>query len=142
MKNTFLLLLLCFITKVSEAQEKPLVLLNNKFKDTNNYQTNGSMPNALKKNDPNLKMKLKGNNQQGFDLYESPVDNMPILSPDSANKSSLGMHQLKSNNKAIIISPQSLDYSKIPLTRPIDDSLLIQDFNQKPFESNKKKRKN
>jgi hypothetical protein len=142
MKNAFLLLLFCFITKVSAAQEKPLVLLNNKFKDTNNYQPNGSMPNALKKNDPNLKMKLKGNNQQGFDVYESPLDNMPIFSPDSSITRILGMNQLKAKNKAIIISPQSLDYSKIPLTRPIDDSLLIQDFNQKPFESNKKKRKN
>jgi hypothetical protein len=141
MKNAYLLLLLCFIAQVCGAQERPIVILNNQFKDTNNYQSNGSMPNALKKNDPKLSMKLKGNNQQGFDVYESPLDKMPILSPDSANKSSLGMNQLKAKNKTIIITPQSFDYSQIPLTRPFDDSLLIPDFNQKPFSLKREQQK-
>ncbi len=142
MKNAYLLLLLFFITKVCDAQEKSIVLLNKNILDTINYHPNGSMPNALKKNDPNLKMKFKGNNQQGFDIYESPLDKMLIISPDSANKSSLGMNQLKSKNKAYIITPQFFDYSQIPLTRPFDDSLLIPDFNLKAFDTNKKKRKN
>ena len=141
MKNTYLLLLLCFSTKVCDAQGKSIVLLNKNVIDTINYHPNGSMPNALKKNDPNLKMKLKGNNQQGFDVYESPLDKMPIISPDSANKSSLGMNQLKTKNKTLIYTPQSFDYSQIPLTRPIDDSLLIPNFNQKPFNPKKEQSK-
>ena len=45
------------------------------------------MPNALqgfKDNQP-----LMGNNQQGFDVYQSQVDNMIVLKPDAANLASL-----------------------------------------------------
>lgn len=37
----------------------------------------------------------KGNNDQGFDIYESSVDKMPVLMPDSANKASLKYGSVK-----------------------------------------------
>jgi hypothetical protein len=137
MKTAYLLIIICFSAKVCDAQQRPTVVLNKNFADTIFNHPKAKMPNALKQNDPNLSMKFKGNNQQGFDIYESPLDKMPIISPDSANKSSLGM-----KNKAIIFTPQYFDYSQIPLTRPFDDSLFIPDFNINPFDSNKKRRKN
>jgi hypothetical protein len=48
-----------------------------------------SLPNVLK--NLNLQLKYKSNNGQGFDIYESGLDGMPILMPDKNNKSSLGM---------------------------------------------------
>ena len=44
---------------------------------------NYGMPNAIQvKPLPNI---YKGNNGQGLDIYESPVDNMAILKPDSSS---------------------------------------------------------
>ena len=43
------------------------------------------MPNTLNSKDPAYKMQLKGNNGEGFDIYESAQDNMPILVPDKDN---------------------------------------------------------
>lgn len=31
----------------------------------------------------------QGNNQHGFDIYESPIDNMPIIRPDSGFQSAM-----------------------------------------------------
>lgn len=54
-----------------------------RFKDElkKNQVPNYGMPNAIQvKPQPNI---YKGNNGQGFDIYESPIDNMAILKPDS-----------------------------------------------------------
>ncbi|MDD2792691.1 MAG: hypothetical protein PHD73_05900 [Sediminibacterium sp.] len=45
------------------------------------------IPNALGSKDPAYKIQLKGNNGAGFDLYESPLDHMPVLVPDKSNTS-------------------------------------------------------
>ncbi len=48
-----------------------------------NQPPNYGMPNAiLVKPQPNI---YKGNNGQGMDIYESPIDNMTILKPDSSS---------------------------------------------------------
>lgn len=49
-----------------------------------------NMPNAFISAGPPV---YKGNNGNGFDLYQSPVDNMPLLMPDSSNRSSLKISQ-------------------------------------------------
>lgn len=46
------------------------------------------MPNAITKS---IAPVYKGNNGRGFDVYESTIDNMPILMPDSANRALLQM---------------------------------------------------
>lgn len=38
---------------------------------------------------------FRGNNGRGFDVYESQLDGMPILMPDSANKASLNYGSVK-----------------------------------------------
>jgi hypothetical protein len=147
MKISNLLFLLCFGIKLSVAQSRPVIKLNQGNKDTIPEQIfpKGAMPNALQKNDPSLQSKLKGNNKNGFDIYESNLDRMTILIPDSVNKASLGISSPKQNQTQRLKlknNPPSQQYQDIPLTRPLDDSLLIPDFNMKPFDSNKKKRKN
>ena len=49
-----------------------------------------TMPNVLK--GQNLGLQYKSNNGQGFDIYESGVDRMPVLMPDNANKTMLGLN--------------------------------------------------
>jgi len=45
------------------------------------------MPNAFTQK--SLPPVYLGNNNMGFDIYESMVDNMPLLVPDSSNAASL-----------------------------------------------------
>lgn len=49
------------------------------------------MPNALK--GQNFGLKLQSNNGQGFDVYESGIDRMPVLMPDKSNSASLGWNK-------------------------------------------------
>lgn len=54
-------------------------------------QKNGSpidhMPNAISPLKPLSQQQVyKGNNGIGFDIYESKIDHMPVLMPDSANE--------------------------------------------------------
>lgn len=49
------------------------------------------MPNALK--GQNFGLKLQSNNGQGFDVYESAIDRMPVLMPDKSNSASLGLNK-------------------------------------------------
>ncbi len=144
MKHSILLLLVCFLTKLGVAQSKSIVTLDQIKRDTLQQpnRVEGSMPNSLKNYDLQYKLKLKGNNQLGFNIYESELDKMIVLIPDSANRASLGMSSSSLRRLAIMGYPSIQQYQDIPLTRPFDDSLLIPDFNMKPFDSNKKKRKN
>ncbi|HJV20796.1 MAG TPA: hypothetical protein VJ552_13010 [Sediminibacterium sp.] len=67
------------------------------------------IPNALSGKDPAYKMQLKGNNGEGFDLYESAVDNMPILVPDKSNTSRMPVViSTPAPNSMIRISPWEL----------------------------------
>lgn len=50
------------------------------------------MPNVLK--GQNLELKYQSNNGQGFDIYESGFDRMPVLIPDKNNAASLGIHTI------------------------------------------------
>ena len=80
----------------SETVSKPIVsstILQDtntlKLKDylnKNQLPYNG-MPNAFTQK--SLPPVYLGNNDKGFDIYESKVDNMPMLVPDSSNAASL-----------------------------------------------------
>ncbi len=82
------------------------------------------MPNALK--GQNFGLKYQSNNDQGFDIYESDVDRMPVLMPDKTNTTSLGMN--KTQNQ-----PSLLPYRKYQPVLPNNnqgfqfknDSLII-----------------
>lgn len=135
MKLTYFMFLGCFGTKIAEAQSKPVILLNQATRDSLQQPKNefGTMPNSLKDNGQHFQLKLKGNNQLGFDIYESQLDKMIVLIPDSVNKASLGL--TASNFKRLVIRayPTIQQYQHVPLTRPLGDALLIPDFNTKPF---------
>lgn len=144
MKLSNLLVLVCFVTNLGIAQINPVFVLDQSMKDTlllpNHVE--GGMPNSLKNYDLHFKMKLKGNNQLGFDIYESELDKMIVLIPDPTNRASLGMSSSSLRRLAIMGYPSIQQYQNIPLTRPLKDSLFIPDFNMKPFDTYKKKRKN
>lgn len=60
------------------------IVFGYKIPDTNGL---AAMPNAITQfKDQQKKI---GNNKQGFDIYLSQVDNMPILKPDAQNLASL-----------------------------------------------------
>jgi hypothetical protein len=49
-----------------------------------------NMPNAISVQPfPSANSVYKGNNGEGFDIYGSGIDNMPVLMPDSANAAML-----------------------------------------------------
>lgn len=143
MKHSILLFLVCFLTKLGVAQTKPSILLNPLKNDTLQQPNflDGSMPNSLKSNDLHLKLKLKGNNQLGFNIYESELDKMIVLIPDSANRASLGMASPSLKRLAIMGYPSIQQNKDIPLVRPSDDSSFILNFNQKPFNPKKEQSK-
>ncbi len=43
----------------------------------------------------------RGNNGQGFDIYDSPIDNMPILKPDKNNGSNMPVLKYENPEKII-----------------------------------------
>lgn len=53
----------------------------------------------------------KGNNGKGFDIYESGIDGMPVLMPDSANKNSLQLKQTP-NSRPGITGPRIFRFPK------------------------------
>lgn len=52
----------------------------------------------------------KGNNQQGFDIYESQIDKMSILLPDSGFQSAMPnpLATAKKSRDSILTSPRSI----------------------------------
>lgn len=57
------------------------------------------MPNALK--GQNFGLKYQSNNGQGFDIYQSGVDRMPVLMPDKNNMASLEI--IKTQNQPSLL---------------------------------------
>lgn len=94
MKHSILLFLVCFLTKLGVAQTKPIVTLDQIKRDTLQQPNflDGNMPNSLKNNDLHLKLKLKGNNKLGFDMYESELDKMIVLIPIQPTEPALACH--------------------------------------------------
>jgi hypothetical protein len=90
-----------------EEQKKRKELLS--FLQRNKAPINNSMPNALNMNTP--PPVYDGNNDQGFDVYRSQIDNMPVLLPDSANAASL---KIKTNPQIQLSTP--VQPKRIPST--------------------------
>lgn len=54
-----------------------------------------NMPNAIRVQPfPSSNSVYKGNNGEGFDIYGSGVDNMPVLMPDSMNAAMLRLQKI------------------------------------------------
>ena len=91
-----------------------------------------NMPNAL--NGYRDKQQLVGNNNQGFDVYKSQVDNMIVLKPDSSNLASL-VHKpitLKGTNGSTVVIKRKTpvyQFKKISHSAGSDKKLL--DISQK-----------
>lgn len=129
-----MLLLLCLVAVHAQAQD--LKFFNDRAIDTT-IEVNGnkihlkklpgenSIINAFKLNDtnrfaqmPNAITNFKdeqrkiGNNHQGFDLYLSQIDQMPILKPDAENAASLqamtGIKQMPSYKVQLKTKPFKL----------------------------------
>lgn len=66
-----------------------------------------SMPNVLTPSLilPHIPPKYLGNNGKGFNMYESQVDNMPILVPDSSNRNFIRGQKNKLQNYLIPKNP-------------------------------------
>ncbi|MFY7900162.1 MAG: hypothetical protein ACOVNY_08255 [Chitinophagaceae bacterium] len=96
---------------IAQIIENESVVLKLK-KDTNiivqkpfySNSNNQSMPDALQ--GKNHSLALIGNNGKGFDYFESNVDKMVVLKPDSANKVTLGYplpnSKFYDNKKAVL----------------------------------------
>jgi hypothetical protein len=78
-------LLLCLLVSQSVLAQKSSLVIVQSAKDSI------IMPNALK--GQNFGLKLQSNNGQGFDVYESAIDRMPVLMPDKSNSASLGLNK-------------------------------------------------
>jgi hypothetical protein len=91
MKQVVLLLGL-LMTLSAYAQKSSLVIVQS-AKDSL------IMPNALK--GQNFGLKYQSNNGQGFDIYQSGVDRMPVLVPDKNNMASLEM--IKTQNQPSLL---------------------------------------
>ncbi len=99
------------------------IVFGYKIPDTNVL---AAMPNAITQfKDQQRKI---GNNNQGFDIYLSQVDNMPILKPDEQNLASL------SNNANNTLSKTSCASYKVIQKVPFKTFKYI-----KPLTSNEKK---
>jgi hypothetical protein len=91
MKQVVLLLGL-LMTQSAYAQKSSLVIVQ-PAKDSI------IMPNALK--GQNFGLKYQSNNGQGFDIYQSGVDRMPVLMPDKNNMASLEI--IKTQNQPSLL---------------------------------------
>lgn len=78
-------LLLCILVCQSVLAQKNNWVIVQPIKDS------VIMPNAFK--GKNFGLLYQSNNGQGFDIYESDVDRMPVLMPDKTNTTSLGMNK-------------------------------------------------
>ena len=74
------------------------------------------MPNAIKVTTE--KPVYRGNNGQGFDVYESQLDRMGILMPDSTNQPKMPV----------------LGYQQIQKTIPLSEGITPEMLNRKPWE--------
>ncbi|OYU55306.1 MAG: hypothetical protein CFE25_10180 [Chitinophagaceae bacterium BSSC1] len=78
-------LFLCLLVSQSILAQKSSLVIVPSAKDSI------IMPNALK--GQNFGLKYQSNNGQGFDIYESGIDRMPVLMPDKNNSASLGLNK-------------------------------------------------
>lgn len=138
MYKRILLLLLLGVYLSADAQYKPMVKRVPSQLDTVMLPTypDRSIPNALQKNDANRKLIKKGNNGNGFDIYESTVDNMPVLVPDKENLASLGV---KGNKQFLFdILPQKRIAENYRAPQSFLDSFNIPPFKTDKFVPKKK----
>ncbi|MBC7589258.1 MAG: hypothetical protein H7178_12960 [Chitinophagaceae bacterium] len=74
------------------------IMLANK-PDSSTYKMPNSLSGFIDNQQP------KRNNQQGFDIYQSQVDNMPVLKPDAANLATLSRENNGIKTFVITVNP-------------------------------------
>jgi hypothetical protein len=149
---TFLLCLILSGTTFSQMSYPPIatpmpfatniqdtILQRRKMESQNNKMPYTGMPNSLTNTLPPV---YKGNNNRGFDLYESPLDQMPILIPDSTNVYKMPNKILKLTEKnegaASTYHIPSFIIDEIEERRKWRDSLFMKKVKPKSFVFPKK----
>lgn len=141
MRTLLILLLLGGITTAGFSQTGYQIVTNPKnysipdtviqrYKDElkKNQVPNYGMPNAIQvKPQTNL---YKGNNGQGLDIYESPIDNMAIVKPDSS--SGFNMPVLKFAAPEKIVNAQTFNLPG--LKEYFEQKKLKDTISQKPWQ--------
>ncbi len=121
---------------IASAQYQPLVKINPLHLDTSLVQKSPKniMPNALALVEVNKMQILKGNNGEGFNLFESNLDGMTIVSPDKSQSYSIP-NALQKKQLFLITNPSDVNTGnfQIRIPQPFTDTMYIPPFNTKKF---------
>jgi len=97
------------------------------------------MPNAIKTKP--LPPVYLGNNNKGFDIYESQVDKMPVLVPDSINAASIPLTKPSDGNRTNSFPGYSMPrdkFNELLERQKKSDSLFMKPLHPKTFRYPKK----
>ena len=138
MNKPLLSLGFCLIMGIASAQYQPIIKLNPLQSDTSFSQKlpKDLIPNALAQYELNKMLLLKGNNGDGFDMYQSTIDGMTIASPDKSQ--SYNIPNSLPKNKLLIIAKSSefnTGNLQLRIPQPFTDTMYIAPFNTKTFSS-------
>jgi hypothetical protein len=84
------------LTYASLPSLKDTVILKQKEELKKNQLPYNGIPNAITTKP--LPLVFLGNNNKGFDMYQSPVDNMGILKPDNSFASNMPVAKMETEN--------------------------------------------
>lgn len=120
----------------ASAQYLPIIKTKPSKIDTSflPIEPKNQIPNVLAHSNFNKMLIPKGNNGEGFDLYESTFDGMTVAKPD---KSQLYImpNGLQKNQLQIIVEPSEFNTGnlQIRIPQPFTDTMYIPPFNTKKF---------
>ncbi len=136
MNKPLLVLGFLLIIGITSAHYRPIIKLNPLQPVTSFKQKlpQNRMPNTLALIALNKMQVLKGNNGEGFDLYESTFDGMTIASPDKSQVYSIP-NGLQKSNLLLIPNPSDFNTSNLQtnIPKPFNDTFYIPPFNTKKF---------
>ena len=132
------------IMGIASAQYQPMIKLNPPNSDTFLIQRSpqNQIPNALAQRNINQMLIPKGNNGEGFDLYESTIDRMTIAQPDKTQLYTIRNITPK-NQLLIIANPSEFNTGnlQIKIPQPFTDTMYIPPFNTQKFNPNARSKK-
>ena len=123
----------------ASAQYQPIIKLNPAKLDTFliHKSPQNQIPNALAQSNIYKMLIPKGNNGEGFDLYESTIDGMTIAQPDKTQLYTIPNATLKSK-LLVIVKPSEFNTGnlQIRIPQPFTDTMYIPLFNTQKFNPN------